>query len=236
MSALVRIVLSQPSHPGNIGSVARAMKNMGLSDLVLVQPREFPHEQARALAAGAEDVLASARVVGSLAQALEDCGFVAATTSRPRSLHWEFVTPRDLAARVVALPDGARAALVFGSERYGLQNDELQLCHALVRIPANPLYSSLNLAMSVQLLAYELFLAREQPVSQVQLEAPLADGAEMEYFYAHLAAVLHEVSFEDRTGHLMERLRRLFNRAQPDRNELNILRGILTAVQEARRP
>lgn len=211
------------------------MKNMGLADLMLVQPRAFPHEQASALAAGAEDVLAAATVTDTLAEALADCGFVAATTSRPRSLHWEFATPRELAGRVVAMPATTRAALVFGSERYGLQNEDLQHCNLLVRIPANPAYCSLNLAMSVQLLAYELFVAREQPQTSMQLEAPLADGAELEYFYAHLSDVLRAVRFEDRTGHLMERIRRLFNRAQPDRNELNILRGILSAVQETRK-
>ena len=234
MSAPVRIVLVDPSHPGNIGSVARAMKNMGLDDLVLVRPRAFPDEQATALAAGADDVLAAARVVETLPQALADCGFVAATTSRPRSHHWEFVTPRDLASRIVQLPDGERAALIFGSERFGLANEDLQYCNVLVRIPANPAYCSLNLAMAVQLLAYELLVAREAPRTTLQLEAPLAAGAELEHFYAHLAAVLAEVQFEDRTGYLMERLRRLFNRAQVDRNELNILRGILAAVQGAR--
>ena len=234
MSAQVRIVLVDPSHPGNIGSVARAMKNMGLADLVLVRPRSFPDEQAVALAAGADDVLAAARVVDSVPAALADCGLVAATTSRPRSLHWQFATPRDFAAKVVALPGSERVALLFGSERYGLANEELEYCNLLVRIPANPVYCSLNLAMSVQLLAYELFLARESPQSATQLETPLAAGAELEHFYAHLGEVLAEVQFDDRTGHLMERLRRLFNRAELDRNELNILRGILAAVQGGR--
>jgi TrmH family RNA methyltransferase len=231
MSAQVRIVLIDPSHPGNIGSVARAMKNMGLADLVLVRPRAFPHEQATALAAGAEDLLAAARVVNGVPEAIADCGFVAATTSRPRSFHWEFATPREVAGRIAALAPTARAALLFGSERYGLANDDLQHCNVLVRIPANPEYCSLNLAMAVQLLAYEIFLAREAPQSVVQLEAPLATGAELEHFYTHLSAVLRAVRFEDRTGHLMERLRRLFNRAQLDQNELNILRGILSAIQ-----
>ena len=171
MTALVRVVLVDPSHPGNIGSVA----------------------------------------------------------------HWEFTTPRDLAARVVALPRENRAALLFGSERYGLGNEDLDHCNVLIRIPANPDYCSLNLAMSVQLLAYEIFMAREQPQSRVQLEMPLASSGDMELFYAHLQTVLGEIEFQDRTGHLMERLRRLFNRAQLDGNELNILRGILSAVQGRRR-
>jgi cysteine desulfurase len=231
MGARVRIVLIDPSHPGNVGSVARAMKNMGLDDLVLVRPRAFPHPEANALAAGADDVLETARVVSSVAEAIADCGFVAGTTSRPRSYYWEFATPRDVAARVVALPADERSALLFGSERFGLANEDLQHCNVLVRIPANPEYCSLNLAMSVQLLSYELYLARERPESAIHLEQALATSGDMEHFYAHLASVLEEIDFADRTGHLMERLRRLFNRAVLDRNELNILRGILSAVQ-----
>src|ERR1700729_1177059 len=241
MTNLVRIVLIDPSHPGNIGSVARAMKNMALADLVLVRPRAFPHAEAIALAAGADDILANARIVDSVAEAIADCGFIAGTTSRPRSYTWEFTTPRDAAGRIVALPPENRAALLFGSERYGLGTEDLNHCNVLVRIPANPDYCSLNLAMSVQLLTYEIFMAHEQPQPHVQLEQPLAPAGDVEHFYSHLHQVLNEIDFEDRTGHLMERLRRLFNRAQLDRNELNILRGILSAVQgrrgqSARRP
>ncbi|HUE10206.1 MAG TPA: RNA methyltransferase [Steroidobacteraceae bacterium] len=234
MPALVRIVLIDPSHPGNIGSVARAMKNMALSELTLVRPRSFPHAEASALAAGADDILSGARIVETVAEAIGDCGFIAGTTSRPRSYYWEFTTPRDAAARIVGLGPENRAALLFGSERYGLANDDLQYCNVLVRIPANPDYCSLNLAMSVQLLAYEIFLAHEQPQSHTQLELPLAPSSDVEHFYAHLHQVLNEIDFGDRTGHLMERLRRLFNRAQLDRNELNIMRGILSAVQGRR--
>ena len=234
MTDLVRIVLIDPSHPGNIGSVARAMKNMALADLVLVRPRSFPHAEAIALAAGADDILAGARIVDSVAEAIADCAFIAGTTSRPRSYNWEFATPRDVAGRVVALPRESRAALLFGSERYGLGTEDLNYCNLLVRIPANPDYCSLNLAMSVQLIAYEIFMSREQPQSHTQLEMALAPSGDVEHFYAHLHEVLNEIDFEDRTGHLMERLRRLFNRTQLDRNELNILRGILSAVQGRR--
>jgi TrmH family RNA methyltransferase len=234
MTNLVRIVLIDPSHPGNIGSVARAMKNMALSDLVLVRPRSFPHAESTALAAGADDILAGARVVQSVEEAVADCSFIAGTTSRPRSYYWEFTTPRDVAGRIVALAPENRAALLFGSERYGLATEDLNLCNVLVRIPANPEYCSLNLAMSVQLAGYEIFMAREQPQSHTQLEMALAPSGDVEHFYAHLNEVLNEIDFEDRTGHLMERLRRLFNRAQLDRNELNILRGILSAVQGRR--
>ena len=210
------------------------MKNMALEDLTLVRPRSFPHPESNALAAGADDVLANARVVGSVAEAIEDCAFIAGTTSRPRSYYWEFSTPREVASRIAGLGAENRAALLFGSERYGLGTADLNHCNVLVRIPANPAYCSLNLAMSVQLLAYELFMAREQPQPHVQLEQPLAPAGDVEHFYAHLHQVLNEIDFEDRTGHLMERLRRLFNRAQLDRNELNILRGILSAVQGRR--
>jgi tRNA (cytidine32/uridine32-2'-O)-methyltransferase len=234
VTSLVRIVLIDPSHPGNIGSVARAMKNMALSDLVLVRPRSFPHAEAVALAAGADDILAGARIVTSVAEAISDCAFIAGTTARPRSYYWEFTTPREIAGRIVALPEENRVALLFGSERYGLATEDLNHCNVLVRIPANPEYCSLNLAMSVQLAAYEIFMAREQPRSHTQLEMPLAPSGDVEHFYAHLHQVLNEIDFDDRTGHLMERLRRLFNRAQVDRNELNILRGILSAVQGRR--
>ncbi|HVC01957.1 MAG TPA: RNA methyltransferase [Steroidobacteraceae bacterium] len=235
MTDLVRIVLVEPSHPGNVGSVARAMKNMALADLVLVRPRSMPHPEAIALAAGADDVLASAKVVDTVAAAIADCAFVAGTTSRPRNLSWEFATPREAAARINALAAGSRAALLFGSERYGLANEDLNHCALLVRIPANDAYCSLNLAMSVLLLSYEVFLAREQPAGRTQLEAPLAEGADLEHFYAHLERVLGEIEFGDRTGYLMDRLRRLFNRTGLDRNELNILRGILSAVSGRRR-
>jgi len=234
MSAPVRIVLIDPSHPGNIGSVARAMKNMALTDLVLVRPKSFPHPESTALAAGADDVLAAARVVETVVEAVADCGFVAGTTARPRSYYWEFTTPREVASRIVMLPDANRAALLFGSEKYGLGTEDLNYCNVLVRIPTNPDYSSLNLAMAVQLLSYEIFMAREQPHSQVQLEQPLAAAGDVEYFYDHLNQVMNEIDFEDKTGHLMERLRRLFNRAQMDRNELNIMRGLLSAVQGRR--
>ncbi len=238
MTSLVRIVLIDPSHPGNIGSVARAMKNMALSDLVLVRPRFFPHPDCAVLAAGADDVIAGARVVQSVQEAVADCGLVAGTTSRPRHLNWEFLTPRDLAAQVAALAPQTRAALLFGSERYGLANEDLDVCHVLVRIPANAEYCSLNLAMAVQLLSYELLVARTHPTSLTQVERPLANGQQMELMYEHLARVMDVVGFEDRNGegHLMTRVRRLFNRAQPDQNEINILRGLFTAIEGTHRP
>jgi len=235
----IRIVLVGPQHPGNIGGAARAMKNMGLATLVLVNPRQFPHPEASARASGADDVLRGARVVPSLAEALAGCGYVAATTARDRDQYFRVIDVRAAAARLVAEASRAPAAVVFGAERSGLSNEELEMAHALVRIPASPEYASLNLAMAVQLVAYELYRARgaAAPVA-VPLAAPLASTQDMERLYAHFAQVLEEIDFRDRTQsgtHLMTRIRRLLQRAEPDHNEVNILRGILTAVQNRRR-
>ncbi|HZC86979.1 MAG TPA: RNA methyltransferase [Steroidobacteraceae bacterium] len=235
----IRIVLVAPSHPGNIGAAARAMKNMALEEMVLVNPRQFPHPEASARASGADDVLAAARVVPSLAEALADCGYVAATTSRDRDQHFRIVDVREAAARLVAESSTAAAAVVFGPERTGLANEELESAHALIRIPASPAYASLNLAMAVQLVAYELYRARGIAApTAAPLAAPLATTQEMERLYGHIAAVLEEIDFRDRTQsgtHLMARIRRLLQRAELDHNEVNILRGILTAVQNRRR-
>jgi TrmH family RNA methyltransferase len=235
----IRIVLVAPSHPGNIGAVARAMKNMGLTQLVLVRPRQFPDAEATARASGADDVLAAARSVSSLAEALEGCGFVAATTSRDRDQYFRIVDVREAAARVVAEAQRSPAAVVFGAERTGLTNDELETAHALIRIPASELYPSLNLAMAVQLVAYEIFRARGAVVPPaVPGAAPLASARAMQLLYEHLATVLEEIDFRDRTQkgtHLMSRIRRFLQRAELDENEVNILRGILTAVQSKRR-
>lgn len=237
----IRIVLVEPSHPGNIGAVARAMKNMALSRLVLVRPKAFPHEEATARASGAGDVLAAASVVGSVAEAVADCGFVAATTSRSRDKNFRALDLHEAAQCIFDKSSLAPAAVLFGAERTGLTNEELALAHLLIRIPANPDYPSLNLAMAVQLLTYELFRAAGSPASTRPLSEPVvppANGADMERFYAHLQEVMDEVDFRDRTTggtHLMTRIRRLFQRCEMDQNEVNILRGILTSVQRKRR-
>ncbi|MGH8297466.1 MAG: RNA methyltransferase [Steroidobacteraceae bacterium] len=264
----IRIVLVEPSHPGNIGAVARAMKNMGLEQLVLVGPRQFPHSEAIARASGADDVLARARVVATVSEAIAGCGFIAATTSRARDQYFHVADVRDAAQRVLQESRRGLAAVLFGPERAGLSNAQLEAAHLLIRIPASESYPSLNLAMAVQIVAYELFLARERagasqgghltcppsgerPHTDVRAggaaatdgqrhgpDTPLATPVEMERLYEHLAQVLDEIDFRDRTQggtHLMARLRRLFQRATLDRNEVNILRGILTAVQNRRR-
>jgi len=235
----IRIVLVTPSHPGNVGAVARAMKNMALSELVLVNPKQFPHPEASARASGADDVLAAARVAASLTEALAGCGYVAATTARERDQYFRVLDVRAAAARLVAEARRTPAAVVFGAERTGLTNEELESAHALVRIPASAAYPSLNLAMAVQLVAYELFRAcGAHALASPPPAAPLATAQEMQRLYAHFAAVLEEIEFRDRTQsgtHLMSRIRRFLQRAELDENEVHILRGILTAVQNRRR-
>lgn len=234
-----RIVLVDTNHPGNIGASARAMKNMGLREMRLVRPKCFPHAEATARASGAGDILEQARVFSTLEEAIADCGLVVGTSARQRHLPWEIVEPRECAARIVADARAGNVAVVFGSERYGLTNDELARCNLLVTIPTSTEYSSLNIAMAVQVIAYEIWLAsRPGAPEPPPRDVPLATAEEMTRLYAHIEQVLDEIDFRDRTGggHLMARIRRLFNRAQLDQNEMNILRGILTAVQARRRP
>lgn len=235
----IRIVLVEPQHPGNIGAVARAMKNMGLAELHLVRPCVFPHAEAIARASGADDVLDAARVHQEFDQAIADCGLIVGTSARQRHLPWALIEPREASGRIVQAASAGNAAVVFGAERTGLTNLELQRCNLLLTIPTAPDYSSLNLAMAVQVVTYELWLAsRPGPPASAELDVPLASAEEMQRLYVHLEQVMDEVDFKDRTGggHLMTRIRRLFNRAQLDQNEMNILRGILTAVQAKRRP
>jgi TrmH family RNA methyltransferase len=234
----ISFVLVEPTHPGNIGATARAMKNMGLTDLRLVRPKFFPSIDATARASGAEDVLENAKVCEELEEAIGDCGLVVGTSARSRHLPWEMVEPRACAELVRDAAQKSRVAILFGSERTGLTNVELARCNLLVTIPTDMAYSSLNLAMAAQVIAYEIHLAmRLSPPAQPEREVPLATAEEMTRLYAHLEEVMDEIDFHDRHGggHLMARVRRLFNRATLDQNEMNILRGILTAVQARRR-
>lgn len=216
------------------------MKTMGLESLYLVAPERFPATEATVMAAGAYDVLRNARVVPDVRTAIADCGLVVGTTARGRHLSWRIVEPREAALEIAAASQSSAVAILFGAERTGLQNDELQLCHTLLTIPTGAVYTSLNLAMAVQVVAYEVCLAlRDRGTAATRGEGPvpLASAADMERFYTHLEQVLDEIDFKDRTGsgHLMARLRRLFQRTVLDQNESNILRGILTAVQGKRR-
>lgn len=228
----IRFVLFEPSHPGNVGASARAMKTMGFEQLVLVDPRCEIDGEARARSAGALDILTSAQIVSTLAEAVADCGFVVGASARRRRLNWPELNPRECAGRVAGRPAQEPVAVVFGPERAGLTNAELDLCSALVYIPSNPEYSSLNLASAVQLIAYELRLALVEEAPLPDPDYPAATGREMELFYEHLERALLATDFLDAGNprHLMRRLRRLFNRSQLDQNELNILRGMLSAL------
>jgi len=234
----IRIVLTRISHPGNIGSAARAMKTMGLGRLCLVAPERFPAAEATVMAAGADDVLERALVFPDVPSAVADCGLVVGTTARSRHLPWRIVEPREAAAEVAAAAATGEVAVLFGPERTGLTNEEIERCQLLLTIPTGSSYGSLNVAMAVQVVAYELLLATRAAADDTgRHDIPLASATEMERFYGHLEQVLDQIDFHDRTGegHLMARLRRFFNRAVPDQNEINILRGILTSVQGKRR-
>jgi len=251
----IRIVLIQTSHPGNIGSVARAMKTMGLSDLWLVAPKKLPEEQARAMASGADDVLAAARVVETLPEAIADCHQVVGTSARSqRSVDWSVLSPRATAVEAITLAGtGSKVALVFGRESSGLTNEELDYCQHLVHIPANAEYSSLNLAAAVQILVYECRVAQlalddaQEQSANIALPAAQGDSAakvsnpddppasqrEVEGVYQHLEQLMIESSFlnPDNPRYLMRRMRRLYGRAELLSSEVSLLRGALSAFQ-----
>ena len=228
----IRIVLVNTSHTGNIGSTARAMKTMGLSNLYLVDPVSEPDGQASALAAGAGDVLANATIVPTLQEAVADCGLVVGTSARSRTHSWPMLEPRECGLKLVDEVSKYPVALVFGRENNGLTNEELQQCHFHVCIPANPEYSSLNLAAAVQTLCYEVRMAFLQ---QTHRESEIAEyplNEDLERFYVHLQSTLQSTNFivKNHPGIVMTKLRRLFNRARPESQELNILRGILSSI------
>jgi tRNA (cytidine32/uridine32-2'-O)-methyltransferase len=234
----IRIVLVNTSHPGNIGGVARAMKNMGLSRLVLVEPRQYPDEQATWRAAGALDVLEAAVICETLDEAIADCQFVVGTSARERRIPWPLLDPRRCAGEVAVRAGDEQVALLFGREDRGLTNEELQRCNLHLHIPSDPAYSSLNLAMAVQIVCYELrmlHLADSLPASaDDQWDAPFSTAENMERFYEHLEETLVGIGFLDPAAprQLMVRLRRLYGRVRLDEMELNILRGILTETQK----
>lgn len=233
----VKIVLVNTSHTGNIGSAARAMKTMGLYDLVLVDPVSEPDGKASALAAGAGDVLANAKTFATLQEAISDCGLVVGTSARSRTLSWPMLGSRECGEKIISEAPQYPVALVFGRENSGLTNEELQLCNYHVCIDANPEYSSLNLAAAVQTLCYEIrmaYLAGEK-VAVTQSEYPLSE--ELEQYYVHLEKTLKHTNFivPKHPGVVMTKLRRLFNRARPESQELNILRGILSSINKLKR-
>lgn len=237
MLSNIRVTLVETSHPGNIGGVARAMKCMGLGNLALVAPKAFPDPEADSRAAGAEDILAGARIFDDIRSAVSDCIFVAGTTARPRSIEWPVVPPRLAAERILSEAGDGPVAVLFGRERSGLTNKEVELCNLLIRIPTTQEYASLNLACAVQVIAYELFALSRLPANILDSAAAMrADSASMEQFHQHLERALHDLDFikAHPPTKLLRKLTRFFNRAQPSQEEINILRGILTAAQRAR--
>ena len=235
----IRVVLINTTLPENIGATARAMKVMGLVQLALVTPRRFPHADATALASGADDILQRASVHDDLESALAGCTLVLGTSARLRSLPMPQFDARRTAEVAVQEAAQGDVAILFGRERYGLTNEEMQRCHQLVHIRSNPEYGSLNLAQAVQVIAYELRMAAlgSGGESLPPSDWVPVDAAEMERFYAHLEQTLLDIRFlnPEQPKKLMMRLRRLFNRARPDQNEYNILRGILAAAQRTAR-
>ena len=231
----IRIVLINTTHPGNIGATARAMKVMGLAQLHMVTPKVYPCAEATAMASGADDLLQRAVVHDALESALDGCSLVLGTSARMRSLPMPQMDMRKAAESALTEHNGQDIAILFGRERYGLTNEEIQRCHQLVHIDTNPEYGSLNLAQAVQVMAYELRMAAmgEAGTWIAPSDWVPVDAGQMELFFVHLEQTLLDIRFlnPDQPKRLMARLRRLFNRARPDQNEINILRGILAASQ-----
>lgn len=241
----LRIVLVGTQHPGNIGAAARAMKTMGLRQLVLVAPEKAPDRDTHAMAAGADDLVERAPVFASLAEAVADCRWVLGATARNRRIQLEPLHPRDAARRAVAAIASGPVALVFGRERTGLDNAELQLCHAAVHIPSDPEFSSLNLAAAVQVLSYELrcaVLGDEMPAAPGDARTPppgegVASHAELEGLFGQLAEALEEIDFHKGRApeSAMRKLRRLYLRANLDSADIRLLRGVLADTQRMAR-
>lgn len=232
----IRIVLIETSHSGNIGSTARAMKTMGLTDLVLVAPKQGVDDQAIALAAGAEDVVKSAVVVENFSQAVADCSLVIGTSARLRHLQNSLIEPRECGEKAINHAMSGKVAIVFGRERVGLTNEELLKCHYHVTIPANPDYASLNLAMAVQLLSYEIRMAylatqREENQTMTPQHDMYPKMQELDYFFTRTEQLYQSLGFIQNQG-VMQKLRRLYGRAEVEKTELHILLGMLSAVEK----
>lgn len=238
MLSNIRIVLVNTHHPGNIGAAARAMKNMGLTRLYLVSPKDFPSFEASQRASSATDVLQNAVIVDELSQALEGCSLVVGTTARQRTVQWQELDSRQCGERLAEESDQHEVALVFGRERTGLHNEELELCQALVNIPTSEAYSSLNVASAVQVLSYEIFMASRQgsetPAKDVKDEKDqLATSDQNESMYGHFFETMQQLKFFGKRNpeHVMRRIRALFARARPTVREVQIFHGLLSAAQ-----
>lgn len=233
----IRIILVETTHAGNIGAVARAMKTMGLSDLSLVAPCAYKTYECYARASGAGELIDAAATHPSLREAVSDVGLVIGTSARLRSLAWPQLPPGEAAQKLATASCQGKVAVVFGRERSGLSNEELALCSSLLIIPSSETFSSLNLAAAVQIVSYELMrVSNSEPPDIVPAE-PAAEQGELERFYAHLEEVMEEIGYYDPSNPrlLMTRMRRLFNRAEPSKSELQVLRGVLAQVQKDRK-
>jgi len=230
----IRVVLVNTSHPGNIGAAARAMKTMGLATLYLVSPQLFPHSKATEMATGASDILDKAIIVSDLAEAIADCSLVVGASARSRTIPWPMLSPRQFAEKAILEAATSKVAIIFGREQSGLTNDELHRCHFHLQISCDPGYTSLNVAAAVQVIAYELRIASLVEDVKGEWDYPFATAQEMQGFYEHLERVLIAIDFLNPKvpRQLMARLQRLFNRARPDVMEINILRGILGAIDK----
>lgn len=252
MLSNIRIVLINTFHPGNIGAAARAMKNMGLRQLYLVNPVAYPHSEAESRAAGAKDVLETAQVVDSLDEAIADCALVIGTSARSRSFPWPMLDARSCAVKALEEAASGPVAIVFGRERMGLHNEELRQCNFHLSIPADPEYPVLNVSAAIQIVCYELYLQAQsgqtgddegEPAAMTGIELQESEASayptkrEMDYFYEHLEQSLKDINFiiPQHEGKVMTKLHRFFNRARPEQQELNMLRGILSALQRNRR-
>ncbi len=236
--ANIRVVMINTSHPGNIGAAARVMKNMGLSQLYLVQPKLFPNYEATAMASGADDLLGRAIVCDTFAQAIADCQLVLGSTARERKLQHEFIDARQAGQLAVEESAEFNIALVFGRERTGLTNEEIGLCHKLVNVATSPDYPSLNVASAVQILAYEVMMAdscvQDKPKAENKESIEYASSENLERYYQHLQQTLIDIDFlsPQQSPQLMPKLRSMYNRIRLQQDEINILRGILTKTQK----
>jgi len=235
----VRIVLVNPQHPGNIGMAARAMKNMGLSQLYLVNPKDFPSKEALYRASRADDVVEAAIIKNSLKEAVSDCSLVLGTSTRERIMSQTILNPREAALKITTVFQQEKTAIVFGCETFGLVNEDLELCQFQITIPSIKRYSSLNLASAVQVICYELrmsCLEKEIQSEKISRTTPLASAAELDGFYNHLKQTMIHIDFlnPECPRKMMERFRQIFNRALLDQEDVNLLRGMLSAIEKNR--
>jgi len=231
----IKIIMVETSHQGNVGAAARAMNNMGISDLALVSPQCKLGVEAYARASGAHEILGNHQKFDNIADAITDCHLVVGTSARSRSLSWPTLSPDELVNKVIQFDESKKLAVLFGSERVGLTNEQLHHCHYAVSIPTNPDFSSLNVASAVQVICYELFKKlSDQTLMTKKPEDEPASGAENEGFFEHLEQILLSTGFlnPEQPKYLMTRLRRFFLRAEPNKKEINILRGILNSVEQ----